>query len=359
MSRDELTVNRRGSAGSSTDKRGSLSGISTTSSDDASSGYRSRNGSISTKKDFDDDDPEELLEAHATLKAADSLELLHQIGENATKVDDGLIDSITETNSVLPSPINSENAASKFKAKANLKVSIPTPGMRSRSGSSFGLSTPDVIPNLMEPNNGLMVTLRKLRSHESRDEFELPSADTTIYLGSDMIDLTAFPPPPATPDTAIILERTKHPLMIQEPPTPFREPIPYSNKINPFFSSLGQLINSPIAENSDTSPVVNEEDDKVNDEAALANTSDNESTSSGSPPICRDSGCQTDNGYISRDELNSDDESDSEFPFHSKPRLSMEEYEKETLEKIEQVSKTVKKMYLLEMDEASECYWQS
>lgn len=286
---------------------------------------------------------------------------------------------------------NLDGKSTSFKSKANLKVSIPTPGMRSRSGSSFGLSTPDVIPNLMEPNNGLMVTLRKLRSHENRDEFELPSADTTIYLGSDMIDLTAFPPPPLTPETAIIIERTKHPLLLEDPPTPFREPFSQvnSSKSNPFFSSFGQLKVNPIAENtcsgegSISSPI---NDDEMNDDTNSSSSdqekvyysSDNDgsistegreheassssSCSSSSNPICRDSGCQTDdNGYMSRDEYNSDDEeqSESEFPFHSKPRLSLEEYEKETLEKIEQVSKNTKKLYLLEMDEASECYWQS
>ena len=281
---------------------------------------------------------------------------------------------------------NEDNKSKSFKTKANLKVSIPAPGTRSRSGSSFGLSTPDVIPNLMEPNNGLMVTLRKLRSHENRDEFELPSVDTTIYLGSDMIDLTAFPPPPATPETAIIIERTKYPLLIQDPPTPFREPLPQANsKINPFFSSFGQLMTSPIEENtygedlstlsSPPTATSSNDGDDINsnlesDHEKSCYSSDDNSTEANkvssllsTNPICRDSGCQTDdNGYISRDdEYNSDDEiqSESEFPFHSKPRLSLEEHAKETLEKIEQVSKNTKKLYLLEMDDASECYWQS
>lgn len=263
-----------------------------------------------------------------------------------------------EQESSKPSP-----SKKSFKAKANLKVSIPSsPGQRNRSGSSFGLSTPDVIPNLMEPNNDLMSALRKLRqtTFERRDEFELPSADTTIYLGSDMIDLTRILPP-MTPDTAAILERTKHPLLIQEPPTPFRGELNYhqSSQVNPFFRNFG----AQTFPDDGIYSTIRESDERrnSNDKSPTLTNEDEGSSSPGSIPIVRDNESQTEDGYISREDTEDSDEplSESEFPFHSRPRLSLEEYQKEAMEKIEQVSMGVKKMYLLEMDEASECYWES
>jgi hypothetical protein len=91
-----------------------------------------------------------------------------------------------------------------------------------RSGSSFGLHSPDVYPNLLQAEHDLIESLKQLRSE---GDFKMKFTEQDICLDSDLIDLTIIPPPD-TPEgeligSVIVLPNT------DDPPTPYREDIDF------------------------------------------------------------------------------------------------------------------------------------
>ncbi|XP_054722782.1 FERM and PDZ domain-containing protein 4-like [Uloborus diversus] len=85
-----------------------------------------------------------------------------------------------------------------------------------RRDSSFGLHSPDLLPDISSGNNILDI-LRHMQS-ENEEEIRLPFAEGTLYLDPDIIDLTMIPPP-VTPDVDARAVSGDTPL--GDPPTPF------------------------------------------------------------------------------------------------------------------------------------------
>lgn len=93
-----------------------------------------------------------------------------------------------------------------------------------RSGSSFGLHSPDVYPNLVQAEHELIESLRQM---QSEGEFNSQFSNDTIYLDPDIIDLTIIPPPD-TPDNELIGSSIIM-MPAEDPPTPYREDIDFSH----------------------------------------------------------------------------------------------------------------------------------
>ncbi|RWS10540.1 FERM and PDZ domain-containing protein 4-like protein, partial [Dinothrombium tinctorium] len=195
-----------------------------------------------------DDDDSLSISDHPRLKAADSLLLLTQISDSVPiqKVQDGneTINDISPCDSDTDSfgtPNNSpshrredgskkatSNAANDRALSMNqCSLSVQMPNMTAiktaKSCSSFGLHSPDIIPqmNLSEAENQLIETLNQLKDS---DELNLPFDDGTLCIDPDIIDLTVIPPPTSPQiDISIDFSSSSHSLQMGEPPTPYRE----------------------------------------------------------------------------------------------------------------------------------------
>ncbi|XP_042903053.1 FERM and PDZ domain-containing protein 4 isoform X2 [Parasteatoda tepidariorum] len=131
-------------------------------------------------------------EEHANLKAADSLLLLAQ-SDNTSKIED--IKSIIPEGEISPSESDTDSTPneSPLHRSTPLRSSINGAHSKMRRDSSFGLHSPDLLPNLSSGNNILDI-LKQLQMEEN-----IPIAEEVICLDPDIIDLTMIPPP-ITPD---------------------------------------------------------------------------------------------------------------------------------------------------------------
>ncbi|GBN29692.1 FERM and PDZ domain-containing protein 4, partial [Araneus ventricosus] len=144
----------------------------------------------------------------SNLKAADSLVLLSQ---PETKQDIQLKEVIDEDVSPSESDTDSTPNESPLHRSVPIRNSINTPHPMIRRDSSFGLHSPDLLPNLSSGNNILDI-LKHLQAEE-----ELPFAEETICLDPDIIDLTMIPPP-VTPETETSMEGASR---LETPPDAF------------------------------------------------------------------------------------------------------------------------------------------
>lgn len=88
---------------------------------------------------------------------------------------------------------------------------------------SFGLHSPDVLPNLIQAENELIETLKQM--HDTNDVC-LQFNQDSLYLESDIIDLTSIPPPD-TPDNELIGSSITI-NSAERPPSPYKEEIDLS-----------------------------------------------------------------------------------------------------------------------------------
>lgn len=147
---------------------------------------------------------------HSNLKAADSLLLLTQEnGTNRTVEKKQII--LDEELSPSESDTDSTPNDSPLHRSIPLRNSINSTHPMLRRDSSFGLHSPDLLPNISSGNNILDI-LKHLQS----EEIQLPFAEGTLYLDPDIIDLTMIPPP-ITPET----ENQDIASALDDPPTPF------------------------------------------------------------------------------------------------------------------------------------------
>ncbi|CAL1275502.1 unnamed protein product, partial [Larinioides sclopetarius] len=144
----------------------------------------------------------------SNLKAADSLVLLSQ---PETKQAIQLKEVIDEDVSPSESDTDSTPNESPLHRSVPIRNSINTPHPMIRRDSSFGLHSPDLLPNLSSGNNILDI-LKHLQAEE-----ELPFAEETICLDPDIIDLTMIPPP-VTPETETSMEGASR---LETPPDAF------------------------------------------------------------------------------------------------------------------------------------------
>lgn len=147
---------------------------------------------------------------HSNLKAADSLLLLTQ--ENGTdKSEEEKRIIIDEEMSPSESDTDSTPNDSPLHRSIPLRNSINSGHPMLRRDSSFGLHSPDLLPNISSGNNILDIL-----KHLQTEEIQLPFAEGTLYLDPDIIDLTMIPPP-ITPE----MENQDITSAIDDPPTPF------------------------------------------------------------------------------------------------------------------------------------------
>ncbi|KAF8789629.1 hypothetical protein HNY73_007555 [Argiope bruennichi] len=144
----------------------------------------------------------------SNLKAADSLVLLSQPD---SKQEIRMKEVIDEDISPSESDTDSTPNESPLHRSVPIRNSINTPHPMIRRDSSFGLHSPDLLPNLSSGNNILDI-LKHLQAEE-----ELPFAEETICLDPDIIDLTMIPPP-VTPETETSMEGASR---LETPPDEF------------------------------------------------------------------------------------------------------------------------------------------
>ncbi|CAN8007000.1 unnamed protein product, partial [Ixodes hexagonus] len=155
------------------------------------------------------------LEPRGTIKAADSLLLLTQLDDvseavNQVVVPDEVSPSESDTDSFSTPNQSPLHRTSRLTSAADPEV----PTKRTRSGSSFGLHSPDMLPGIGSSDRDLLELLKQLQSNP---EIQLPFAEGTLYLDPDIIDLTMIPPP-MTPDVELC---DASPGTLDVPPTPF------------------------------------------------------------------------------------------------------------------------------------------
>lgn len=239
---------------------------------------------------------------------------------------------IPESSSPISSSLSSSDSSSHSPKPSRNTFTIPPPSghpkIRSRSGSSFGLTTLDSIPNLIESSAEIAQALRKFQDTKSIDEakeLEVSCAETTFYLGSDVIDLTSM---------------------------------------NNLSSSHSPVPDSGDDEAASSTSFTSSKEDEIHNQA-LQDASGSDSGIEHSNE-CQELSPPTFTELLERSlsnagqHLNDDDDDDLYFNENNRlHRKSLEEIERETMEQIENVSKKVKKMYLLEIDESSEAYWES
>lgn len=161
------------------------------------------------------------LEGTSALRAADSLLLLTQIEnypddsvealvEGTKNIDPDASPSESDTDS-LSTPNDSPLHSARIKDSPQLRT-------RNRTGSSFGLHSPDLLPGVDCEGQDVMEILKQL---QTSNELSLPFAEGTFYLDPDIIDLTMIPPP-ITPDSDVPLTNTGTPL--DNPPLSFVDP---------------------------------------------------------------------------------------------------------------------------------------
>lgn len=84
-----------------------------------------------------------------------------------------------------------------------------------RRDSSFGLHSPDVLPEVAEGGQNILDILRDMREAEEEEE-----AEVSVCLDPDLIDLTAIPPP-ATPEVEETTGMEEAGVAIDPPPGVF------------------------------------------------------------------------------------------------------------------------------------------
>ncbi|GAB6029665.1 hypothetical protein CHUAL_005397 [Chamberlinius hualienensis] len=151
------------------------------------------------------------------LKAADSLLLLNQIGRESdieeTVKTISLIDQSESDTDSMSTPTDSPSHRPSIVDKKLLR---PHQQTVTRSGSSFGLHSPDTFH---KDHNGRLLEKTNLQElFQKIQESQLPYqfAEGTFYLDPDIIDLTMIPPP-ITPD------QEEAPSAVSFPPTPFAD----------------------------------------------------------------------------------------------------------------------------------------
>ncbi|GFR18387.1 FERM and PDZ domain-containing protein 4, partial [Trichonephila clavata] len=147
---------------------------------------------------------------HSKLKAADSLVLLSQSENNHQNMQ--LKQVIDEDISPSESDTDSTPNESPLHRSVPIRNSINTPHPMIRRDSSFGLHSPDLLPNINSGNNILDIL-----KHLQAEEVNLPFAEETICLDPDIIDLTMIPPP-VTPEMETSLETSSR---LDAPPAEF------------------------------------------------------------------------------------------------------------------------------------------
>lgn len=162
-------------------------------------------------------------EAKGRIRAADSLLLLTQLDDVQEAVNDVAVGAVsgdaTEIEEASPSESDTDSFGTPNQSPLHRTsrlagaVEAAPPRPRARSGSSFGLHSPDVLPGLGSGDKELLELLKQLQSNP---DIQLPFAEGTLYLDPDIIDLTMIPPP-MTPDADLC----DAPRMPDVPPIPF------------------------------------------------------------------------------------------------------------------------------------------
>ena len=118
------------------------------------------------------------------------------------------------------------NAIQSLNALQSSKAVVTVNGVNTSrtQTTSFGLLSPDVYPNLSQAEQELMDSLKHLRSEA---ELKL-KINNDLCIDSDMIDLTAIPPPDTPEDMHLIGSSIEFPTT-GDPPTPYREDIDFLN----------------------------------------------------------------------------------------------------------------------------------
>ena len=150
--------------------------------------------------------------------------------------------SSSDTDSVTTPNVTPTHSPSQRPKLGSEKSGSRPPSMLKPSDSSFGLHSPDVLPNNGEEKD-LEGLLRRLQDDPN---LPFPFAEGTLYLDPDIIDLTMIPPP-ITPEE----DGIKFPVTLNEPPTPFADRETLENELstmakNPRFlhsaaTDLGEL----------------------------------------------------------------------------------------------------------------------
>lgn len=155
-----------------------------------------------------------------TIRAADSLLLLTQL--------DDVSEALNEVAAMAPDEAASESDTDSFSTPTQSPLHRSTRltaagaaepsalAKRGRSGSSFGLHSPDMLPGIASGDRDLLELLKQLQSNP---DIQLPFDEGTLYLDPDIIDLTMIPPP-MTPDADAMGDV---PGALDMPPTPFSD----------------------------------------------------------------------------------------------------------------------------------------
>ena len=220
---------------------------------------------------------------YGRLRHSDSLLLLTQgqkqlsLPDNTTILLDGTdqaSSSDTDSVSTTPNQTPTHSPSQRPKSADALKHGPPSrpSSMLKPSDSSFGLHSPDVIPNVAGEEKDLEGLLRRLQD-------DLPLAEgSLIYLDPDIIDLTMIPPP-ITPEEDGL--KMKFPATINEPPTPFADRDSLENELaamksNPSGAARGRPSPSDLGELQDLTDLA-QWADVVSDSSACLNDSRDES----------------------------------------------------------------------------------
>ncbi|KAL3211956.1 hypothetical protein MRX96_008214 [Rhipicephalus microplus] len=153
-----------------------------------------------------------------TIRAADSLLLLTQL--------DDVSEALNEVAAMAPDEAASESDTDSFStptqsplhrtSRLAATTEPSAPNKRGRSGSSFGLHSPDMLPGIGSGDRDLLELLKQLQSNP---DIQLPFDEGTLYLDPDIIDLTMIPPP-MTPDVDAMGDV---PGTLDVPPMPFSD----------------------------------------------------------------------------------------------------------------------------------------
>lgn len=145
------------------------------------------------------------------IRAADSLLLLTQLDEVSEALNE--VAAPDEAASESDTDSFSTPTQSPLHRTSRLASEPAAAAKRGRSGSSFGLHSPDMLPGMASGDRDLLELLKQLQSNP---DIQLPFDEGTLYLDPDIIDLTMIPPP-MTPDIDAVGDVSSPDM----PPTPF------------------------------------------------------------------------------------------------------------------------------------------
>ncbi|CAG2101075.1 unnamed protein product [Medioppia subpectinata] len=176
------------------------------------------------------------------LQPTDSLLLLTQVNgdtngsandkQNARDVINGELSANESDTDSLMSPnesplhrISIENSMNALQlTNGGVSVNGGASGGPRPQTTSFGLHSPDVYPNLSRAEQNLIESIQQLKS-ETDLKLNFPK---DICLDSELIDLTAFPPPD-TPDELEFIDSSMGFPAAEDPPTPYKEDIDFTH----------------------------------------------------------------------------------------------------------------------------------